>query len=233
MRASRLLQILLLLQNRGRLTSGELAAELEVAPRTILRDVDAMTEAGLPIIVFQGNQGGIELGFNYRTRLTGLDQDEAEAFGVILATENPALAALGMDHAARRARSKLIESFPDKVRETAQRAMRQFGVMSGTPADDPRIAAFADAVRGRRIVRINANTPKAKTVHPVAMRLTVDGWQISDARRDEAIPLQACGDINISAHQFSPSDGMVWPHVLALPERPRVGDKNPGNAVGE
>ena len=72
MRAARLLHILLLLQNRGRMTSRALAEETEVTPRTILRDVDAMTEAGLPIIVHQGNKGGIELGFNYRTRLTGL-----------------------------------------------------------------------------------------------------------------------------------------------------------------
>ena len=54
MRASRLLRILLLLQNRGRLTSGDLARELEVAPRTILRDLDALTEAGLPMVVHRG-----------------------------------------------------------------------------------------------------------------------------------------------------------------------------------
>lgn len=54
MRASRLLQILLLLQNRGRLTAPVLAEELEVTPGTILRDVDAMTEAGLPVIVHRG-----------------------------------------------------------------------------------------------------------------------------------------------------------------------------------
>jgi predicted DNA-binding transcriptional regulator YafY len=62
MRAARLLQMLLLLQNRGRMTSTQLAQELEVAPRTILRDVDAMTEAGLPVLVHKGNAGGIELG---------------------------------------------------------------------------------------------------------------------------------------------------------------------------
>ncbi len=54
-----------------KMTCAALARELEVATRTILRDVDALTEAGLPIIVLQGNRGGIELGFNYRTRLTG------------------------------------------------------------------------------------------------------------------------------------------------------------------
>ena len=84
MRAARLLQILLLLQNRGRLTAPTLAAELEVTPRTILRDVDAMSEAGLPIQTLRGPQGGIALGFNYRTRLTGLAADEAVALAVWL-----------------------------------------------------------------------------------------------------------------------------------------------------
>jgi hypothetical protein len=85
MRASRLLQILLLLQNRGRLTAPALARELEVDPRTILRDVDAMSQAGLPILTHRGAMGGIELGFNYRTRLIGLAEDEAEALAIWLA----------------------------------------------------------------------------------------------------------------------------------------------------
>jgi predicted DNA-binding transcriptional regulator YafY len=79
MRASRLLQ------NRGRLTAPALARELEVDPRTILRDVDAMSQAGLPILTHRGAMGGIELGFNYRTRLTGLAEDEAEALAIWLA----------------------------------------------------------------------------------------------------------------------------------------------------
>ncbi len=69
MRASRLLLMLLLVQNRGRMTSVELAAELEVSQRTVLRDVEALSEAGLPMIVRAGRGGGIELGFNHRTRL--------------------------------------------------------------------------------------------------------------------------------------------------------------------
>ena len=203
MRASRLLQILLLLQNRGRLTSAQLAAELEVTPRTILRDVDAMTEAGLPIIVFQGNQGGIELGFNYRTRLTGLDREEAEALGVILRADNPAIAALGLDQAARRAQAKLVESFPDRVRETVQRAMEQFRVEAPAPPPDPRVAALAEAVRGQRIVRINASGSEARLLHPVAMRLGNAGWSVTDGQTGEEIALDRCGDINISAHRFA------------------------------
>ena len=59
MRAARLLHTLLLLQNRGRMTSARLAAELEVSRRTVLRDLDAMTEAGLPVIVHRGRDGRV------------------------------------------------------------------------------------------------------------------------------------------------------------------------------
>lgn len=54
MRSSRLLHILLLLQNRGLMTAPALAAELEVHPRTIQRDINALTEAGLPVITHRG-----------------------------------------------------------------------------------------------------------------------------------------------------------------------------------
>jgi len=116
MRAARLLHILLILQNRGCTTAPVLAAALEVTPRTILRDVEALTEAGLPVLVHHGRNGGIELGFNYRTRLTGLAGDEAEALAVWLSAPPPDLAQMGMSEAAARARAKLVESLPDRAR---------------------------------------------------------------------------------------------------------------------
>jgi predicted DNA-binding transcriptional regulator YafY len=208
MRASRLLQILLLLQNRGRMTSAELARELEVARRTILRDVDALTEAGLPVIVHQGNQGGIELGFNYRTRLTGLAADEAEAIGVVLARPLGELAALGIADAANRARRKLIESFPDQVRERIAVATGRFRFAENTDADadtdgDTRLAALADAIRDMKVVRINAYRPGERTIHPVALIYSSNGWHVEDALAGDLIPLDACGDINVSARTFA------------------------------
>ena len=204
MRAARLLQMLLLLQNRGRMTSAQLAGELEVTARTILRDVDAMTEAGLPIIVHQGNGGGIELGFNYRTRLTGLAADEAEAMAVILSRPIPELDQLGMRAAGERARSKLLESFPDGVREKINRACRQFrfGALSGTDMD-ARLPALAKAVREGLVVRIQSRSPKPETIHPAALSLGADGWSVIDARAGKApVGLAHCGDINISAKRF-------------------------------
>lgn len=202
MRAARLLQILLLLQNRGRQTSVQLAEELEVTSRTILRDVDAMTEAGLPIIVHQGNRGGIELGFNYRTRLTGLAQDEAEAMGLILSAKNPMIAAIGLGQAATRARAKLIESFPDKVRNRLTDAMERFTVAAPPADDDPRIRAIAQAVRAQTKLRLRFASKSEQLIHPIALHAGQDGWQVHDHLTDAWIDQTSWGRINVSAQRF-------------------------------
>jgi predicted DNA-binding transcriptional regulator YafY len=205
MRASRLLRILLLLQNRGRLTCARLAAELEVSPRTILRDVDALTEAGLPIIVFPGHQGGIELGFNYRLRLFGLAEDEGEALAVILGRPLGPLAALGIEDAAGRARAKLQEALPDAVRRIVETAQQRLRFEAAPPAADERITALAAAIKQRRIVRLQARSASPRTVHPTALLVTTGGWALIDALATaEAIPEAAWGDINISARRFAP-----------------------------
>jgi predicted DNA-binding transcriptional regulator YafY len=204
MRASRLLQILLLLQNRGRLTCAALAKELEVTRRTILRDVDALTEAGLPIVVIRGNQGGIELGFNYRTRLTGLAADEAEALAVMLSCSAAVLNDLGIREAAARAAAKLVESYPDGVRERIEDTRKRFlfaDLQNKNP--DPRIAALAGAIRDNRIVRLRANRAEQRIVHPLGLRLDAQGWILLDARNSNSpIAIADWGDINISARRF-------------------------------
>lgn len=189
------------------MTAAALARELEVAPRTILRDVDALTEAGLPMVVHVGYRGGIELGFDYRTRLTGLSADEAEAIGVLLARPVDDLAALGIADAAVRARRKLLEAFPDAVRARATEAAQRFRFAS-RPADaedpDPRLPAFAAAVRDRRVVRIRAFQPDERVIHPLALVCQPDGWAVVDARTPEHPErLDRCGDINISSKTFA------------------------------
>jgi len=208
MRAARLLQMLLLLQNRGRMSSAELAVELEVARRTILRDVDAMTEAGLPIIVHQGNQGGIELGFNYRSRLTGLASDEAEAMAVILSRSIPELEQLGMRKAADRACSKLLESFPDGVREKMQLAQKRFQFEEvGADLIDPRVEALTKAIRDTKIVRIQSLSPKPRTIHPIGLICRKGSWFIVDEQNPECpVPVDEVGDLNISAKVFGKHD---------------------------
>lgn len=152
MRASRLLAMLILLQLRGRLTAADLAAEFEVSVRTVYRDIDALSAAGVPVYGDAGPGGGFSLLEGYRTRLTGLDQAEQAALPLIGMGEAAAL--LGLGNAAVRARSKLLAAAP---RESGDRARLLAGAVhvdledwyAGTdPA--PHLPALLDAVLERR-----------------------------------------------------------------------------------
>ena len=79
MRADRLLALLMLLQTQGRLSARRLAAELEVSERTIYRDIDALSIAGIPVYGESGPAGGFALLDSYRTSLTGLSSGEVRA----------------------------------------------------------------------------------------------------------------------------------------------------------
>jgi predicted DNA-binding transcriptional regulator YafY len=110
MRADRLLALILLLQRRGKMTAQALAAELEVSPRTILRDVDALSAAGIPIYAEGGHGGGIALDENYRVTLTGLK--EAEVRALFLSSNAELLKDIGLGEAAKSTQRKLFAALP-------------------------------------------------------------------------------------------------------------------------
>ena len=80
MKADRLLSTLLLLQARGRLTGRELAKRLEVSARTVHRDMEALSAAGVPVLALRGARGGWQLDEGWRTRVPGLDEAIAAPF---------------------------------------------------------------------------------------------------------------------------------------------------------
>jgi len=110
MRADRLLSILILLQTRGRMTAQRLADELEVSERTIYRDMDALSAAGIPVYTERGPGGGCALMDHYRTNLTGLTEEEVQAF-LMLSIPSP-LAKLGVSQELKAALLKLSASLP-------------------------------------------------------------------------------------------------------------------------
>src|SRR5262245_60258218 len=124
MRASRLLSILILLQLRGRLTAEALAQEFEVSLRTIYRDIDQLSAAGIPVYADRGPGGGFSLLEGYRTKLTGLTATEADALS--LAGLPGAAAALGFGEALPAARLKLLAAMPPAIGEEAGRVGERF-----------------------------------------------------------------------------------------------------------
>ncbi len=120
MRADRLLSILLLLQGHGRLSARVLAERLEVSERTVHRDMESLSMAGVPVYAERGRKGGWALAEAYRTDLTGLT--EAELRSVVIAAAPGVLADLGLGEAADRALLKLLAGLPDARRRTAEAA---------------------------------------------------------------------------------------------------------------
>src|ERR1700761_1013045 len=120
MRSSRLLEMLLLLQTRGSVTAAELAQKLEVSPRTIYRDAEALGSAGVPIYADRGRNGGIRLLPGYRTDVTGLTEDEARALFVL--TTGGAQADLGLAAPLRSAVAKGMRAVPAPFQQAAAAA---------------------------------------------------------------------------------------------------------------
>ncbi len=183
MRAERLVSILLLLQTRGQLTAGDLADRLEVSVRTVHRDVESLAAAGVPLEALRGPAGGYRLAGGYRTRLTGLTADEAEA---LFAAGMPGPAAeLGLGGELAAARLKVLAALPAELQERATRAQRLFHLdtRGWFRAGDrvPHLPALAAAVwRGRRVrLRYREGTKVVRrTVDPLGLVLKGGAWYL-------------------------------------------------------
>jgi predicted DNA-binding transcriptional regulator YafY len=119
MKSGRLLNLLLLLQANNRLTAADLAGRLEVSERTIHRDMDALSSAGIPVYAERGVGGGIRLADGYRKALTQFGDDEIRA--LFIASANP-LADIGLGEGLARALEKLAGALPAPQRRTAERS---------------------------------------------------------------------------------------------------------------
>ncbi|GAA5180899.1 WYL domain-containing protein [Rugosimonospora acidiphila] len=185
MRASRLLSTLLLLQARGRLTAQQLADELEVSVRTVYRDMESLAAAGVPLYGDSGHDGGYRLVDGYRTRLTGLTRDEAQA---LFLTGLPGAAAdLGLGTVLATAQLKLLAALPDELRDRAGALRQRFHLdTSGwyAAADPtPHLAAVVEAVWHQHRVRIRYRRWKApqevtRTLTPYGVVLKAGRWYL-------------------------------------------------------
>ena len=148
MRAARLIKMVLLLQSRPAMTAAELARELEVSERTVTRDAQALSEAGVPVYADRGRAGGYRLVGGYRTRLTGLHRSEAEA--LFLSGVPGALREMGLEDAASAAQLKVSAALLPSLRDASRTAAQRFHLDAPNWFKEPKtpvlLPEVADAV---------------------------------------------------------------------------------------
>ncbi|MDC2957754.1 YafY family protein [Streptomyces gilvifuscus] len=185
MKSSRLVSILLLLQTRGRMTAAQLAEELEVSVRTVYRDVEALSAAGVPLYGDAGHAGGYRLLDGYRTRLTGLTADEAEA--LFLAGAPGPAAELGLGSVLAAAQLKVRAALPAELRAHADRVGGRFHLDApGWYADaeeTPHLTAVADAVWHSRVLHVRYRrwaepTDVERRLEPYGLVLKAGRWYV-------------------------------------------------------
>lgn len=178
MRASRLVQFLVRLQLRGGASATELAAALEVSVRTIYRDVEALSAAGVPIYTEVGRNGGIRIDPAYR--IAGLPRlDAAEARGVLFAVVPAIAEQLGLDATAA---DRTLLPAMEGATETAARVVRERLLVEPThwfvpPDETPALAEIARAVWESREVRLTYRGTGA-VVHPFGLILKGSTWYL-------------------------------------------------------
>ncbi|MFR9769848.1 helix-turn-helix transcriptional regulator [Nocardia sp. SC052] len=186
MRADRLVSLVLLLRQRGRLTAAELADELEVSTRTVLRDIEALSAAGVPVYAERGRHGGYALLPGFRTELTGLNHDEALA--LLIAGSRRGAQAFGLGSALASAMLKVIDALPESYRDTAADVAERLLVDPQTDLLSRRLIAeevpdtisaeIRRAVLAGHKLRIHYaavdQTPKWRTVDPIGLVIVRD-----------------------------------------------------------
>ncbi|GGJ47715.1 helix-turn-helix transcriptional regulator [Streptomyces brasiliensis] len=183
MRAARLIKMVLLLQSRPSMTAGELARELEVSERTVTRDAQALSEAGVPVYADRGRAGGYRLVGGYRTRLTGLARSEAEA--LFLSGVPGALREMGLEDAASAARLKvsaaLLPSLGDASRTAAQRFHLDAPAWFREPETPALLSAVAEAVWADRCLTTRYRRDGAeveRVLEPYGLVLKAGTWYL-------------------------------------------------------
>lgn len=193
MRADRLLSLLLLLQNRGRMTAPELAAELEVSVRTVYRDVEALGASGIPVHADRGPAGGFRLVDGYRTRLTGLTDVQAGSLFLSGAPGPARDLGLGADLAA--AQLKLQAALPAELADRSRRIQQRFHLDAPAWFRDadpvPHLARIAEAVWEQRILHTHYRRWSGavhRVLWPLGLVLKGGIWYVAARAADAAEP---------------------------------------------
>ena len=233
MRASRLLSLLLLLQTRGRMTAPELAEELEVSVRTVYRDVEALSSAGVPVYPQPGRGGGWSLVGGARTDLSGLTGPESQALFTLVgpgASTSPE---------AQQAVRKLLRALPSPFRADAAAAAEAVRLDAGSWGEQRRsrpevVDVVQQAVIDRRQVRVDYTnrTGQVSTVllDPLGLVAKDDLWYLLATREDgpdiRTYRMDRVASVEVTAQPAHRPEGFdlarEWQRVVSYVEERRA-----------
>lgn len=226
MKSDRLLALLLELQHAGKQSATALAERLEVSVRTIYRDTDALSAAGVPVYAERGSRGGIVLADSYRDTLARLDENEVRA--LFVSSDDP-LADIGLMGGRRSALEKLARALPTRTREKLGATRGRIHVDGrrwiGVPPPSPALAALREAVWSDRCVTIAYSDRRGavsrRTLEPYGLVAKAGIWYLiaRDSETVKTFRVQRIARVRVLERRFvRPSTfdaGDYWKGVAA------------------
>lgn len=212
MRADRLLSLMLLLRARGHMTAYALAEELGVSERTVYRDIDALSLAGVPVYTQSGANGGVFLDKQYRISLTGLSRGEVLA--LFVESDAGPLHDLGMGRAADESRMKLYAALPNRHQQDVAHIRQRFyidpvGWLAGQPPAEA-LSVLQEAVWSDRVVTFGYQDTgggmRARTVAAYALVAKASIWYLVGRKADGATRtyrVSRMGDVRMVGEAFA------------------------------
>lgn len=220
MRADRLITILLLLQNNEKITTRELAKQLEVSERTVHRDMEALSSAGIPVFAERGKSGGWKLIENYQTKLTGLKENEIKS--LFLSPSPTLLSDLGLIDDWKESREKLLASIPGSLKNDAIDVWNRIYIDTGTWRNSvEKIDGFPQlqkAIWEERILDMtykrSDHTMKSRKVNPLGLVAKGRTWYliaseantIKSFRASRILSLHVTEDFFVRPDKFNLAD---------------------------
>lgn len=208
MRADRLLSILLLLQNRGKMTSRELAQTLEVSERTVFRDMEALSASGIPILAERGREGGWMLTEGYRTSLTGMKPQEIGS--LLLSADASIMKDLGIQDDYSSALLKLEAASSHRLSNPANYLSERIHIdgASWHPSDEtyPFLSVLQRALwedRKVKITYLRSNETTVRFIEPLGLVAKRGVWYVVAKSKDELRTFRVSRLVNVEeAHEW-------------------------------
>jgi predicted DNA-binding transcriptional regulator YafY len=210
MRAERLLRIISLLQSRGKVTASELADELEVSTRTIQRDMEALSGAGVPVYATRGGDGGWALLKEYRTSIAGLTA--SDILSIVVGRPRTLLSDLGLADPGDLPMLKLLGTMSPSAKAQAEHARQRIHVdIAGWDgASQPALPILQQAVWDDRLIKIRYRESRSSfTVAPLGLVSKSGSWYLvgTSKGRYRTYNVARIHDVEITDERFErPSD---------------------------